>query len=67
MQRAIVDGDLVATLEQAARHRGSHVPEADESNFHDPVLHNQSLLLPSHSKMLRVPHCPALRDCSSTA
>src|SRR5208337_3119013 len=34
-RRAIVDGDFVASLEQASGHCGSHVPEADESDFHD--------------------------------
>ena len=46
MQRAIVDGDLVAGPEQASGHRGSHVPEADESNFHGSVM-RYHLIFPS--------------------
>src|SRR5262249_44282119 len=37
-RRAIVDGDLVASLEQGSGHCGSHLPQADESDFHDWLL-----------------------------
>jgi hypothetical protein len=32
---AIVDGDLVPSLYKPSGHGGSHLPEADESHFHD--------------------------------
>ena len=44
---AIVDEDLVASLEQASGHRGSHVPQADESNFHEIFLLKDAIGLDS--------------------
>jgi hypothetical protein len=33
----IEHGELVLCLDQASRHREAHLPEADESDFHDGV------------------------------
>ena len=35
---AVVDGDLVSSIEQAAGHGRSHIAEANESDFHDSLL-----------------------------